>query len=360
MVETRGTRSASKAQKPAAAASSSRNRSRSASRCGKKSGKAPGSTRGQAKTSLPLLEKLCIDAIKAELVPGVTSDSLFFFLAAIQFPVLMLLSAYLGDVFRDVALICMGGHWVGWAYAEVTRSNKWFDVHEDITYLLCFSYVYRRISSPTPSQQAIFYAAFVWGFRLLGFLGTRIVTRGSDWRFDALIKHRAYNFFGWTTGGTWCYLNGFCIWVVADHTEHTGPLTSLTVAGLALSGAGLIAETTADYQKYHFPHRGKKWIESGLWSLSRHPNYLGEIACWLGLGIASVGALHSPADSPALVALAAVSPIWSLLFLFFTSLMLLEKKGNNLWGKGSKASAATQAEYEAFKERVPILFPVHV
>ena len=87
-----------------------------------------------------------------------------------------------------------------------------------------------------------------------------------------------------------------------------------------------------------------------LWSISRHPNYLGENICWLGLALASVGALKSPFShdlSEALLCI--VSPVWSIFFLFFTSLMLLEKRANEKWGK--------QRDYFRYKERVPILLP---
>ena len=42
------------------------------------------------------------------------------------------------------------------------------------------------------------------------------LTRRSDWRFDKLITEPAYNLFGWTSGGTWCFLNGFCLWTLAE------------------------------------------------------------------------------------------------------------------------------------------------
>ena len=44
-------------------------------------------------------------------------------------------------------------------------------------------------------------------------------------------------------------------------------------------------------QKYRFnelfesgdgPSGNKQWINSGLWAVSRHPNYCGEISLWLG------------------------------------------------------------------------------
>jgi hypothetical protein len=49
------------------------------------------------------------------------------------------------------------------------------------------------------------------------------------------------------------------------------------------------------------------------------------------------------------VGLCLVTPLWSLLFLTFTSLMLLEKAADKKWGR-LKA-------YKAYKQRTPVLFP---
>ena len=50
--------------------------------------------------------------------------------------------------------------------------------------------------------------------------------------------------------------------------------------------AGFLLESIADYQKYIFrgdPANQNRWINQGLWSIVRHPNYLGEILLWFGL-----------------------------------------------------------------------------
>ena len=54
---------------------------------------------------------------------------------------------------------------------------------------------------------------------------------------------------------------------------------------------GFIYESIADYQKRafrksHDPHT--EFINTGLWSRSRHPNYFGEITLWTGILIMSL------------------------------------------------------------------------
>lgn len=73
----------------------------------------------------------------------------------------------------------------------------------------------------------------------------------------------------------------------------------------------------------------RKFIDTGLWSLARHPNYGGEIALWCGAFLASASALRGPA----LLAAAASPAFVALLLLKVSGVPLLDKSAAKRWGK---------------------------
>ena len=77
----------------------------------------------------------------------------------------------------------------------------------------------------------------------------------------------------------------------------------------------------------------------------RHPNYFGENVLWLGVAIIAMSG--EPSFHGVCVCL--VTPLWSFVFLLFTSLMLLEKRADQKWG--------TNTKYLQYKARTPVWLP---
>ena len=117
--------------------------------------------------------------------------------------------------------------------------------------------------------------------------------------------------------------------------------------GWAMWLVGMIIEATADYQKYTFRSNPAnryicmqevdlihlsvhlfrdKWIDSGLWSVVRHPNYLGEILLWSGLFISASSTFKS------LDYVSILSPIFvALLLTKVSGIPILEKQNMRKW-----------------------------
>merc|ERR1711907_883668 len=143
---------------------------------------------------------------------------------------------------------------------------------------------------------------------------------------------------------------GMCIWLLNTHGDK-GPLGALDLVGVVIFIVGLVIEHVADMQKSRFNASTKSdgqrsWISSGLWSISRHPNYLGENILWVGLALIASG---NQLFGSFLRMSCFVSPVWSWFFLVFTSMMLLEKRMD--------LKFAGVPGYIRYKETTPVLVP---
>ena len=76
-------------------------------------------------------------------------------------------------------------------------------------------------------------------------------------------------------------------------------------SGLALFALGLATEVMADFQKFFFKRNHKGFCDVGLWSVSQHPNWFGNLCLWSGITL-----YNAPGLSPVKLALAAVSPVF--------------------------------------------------
>lgn len=79
-------------------------------------------------------------------------------------------------------------------------------------------------------------------------------------------------------------------------------------------------------------------------SISRHPNYVGEITLWFGISIISFPILEGWQF------ITLISPIFVYLLLTKVSgVNMLEKRSDDQWGD--------QLEYQKYKKNTPVLFP---
>jgi len=124
----------------------------------------------------------------------------------------------------------------------------------------------------------------------------------------------AYIIFGFQSILAWIVGSILLIAIENDH-----PLTWLDSLGLLVTLCGIIYESIADYQLMQFKNDIKnrgKLLQSGLWKLSRHPNYFGEILVWWGFFITTlVTGIHFNLIAPLLM---------TFLILRFSGVTLLE------------------------------------
>jgi steroid 5-alpha reductase family enzyme len=116
--------------------------------------------------------------------------------------------------------------------------------------------------------------------------------------------------------------------------------------GLLIFIFGFTLEVAADNQKTKFrknPENKNKFINSGLWGKSRHPNYLGELILWIGVAVMSVESLEG------LQHITLISPLFVyVLLMHISGVRMLENSGQKKWGH--------LPEYNAYLKNTPKFF----
>jgi steroid 5-alpha reductase family enzyme len=226
------------------------------------------------------------------------------------------------------------------------QTEKFFDLTGSITYITIT--ILAVIFSAGVDARSILLSVLVmiWAVRLGTFLFRRIQRAGKDDRFDA-IKPSFIRFLNvWTIQGLWVTFTAAAALVAITTTNRRG-LDVFALVGLLVWMIGIGIEIAADAQKSRFkanPENNGKFIQTGLWARSRHPNYFGEITLWIGIAIIALPVLQGWQW------VALISPVFVILLITRVSgIPLLEKKADQKWGG--------QEDYEAYKKRTPVLIP---
>mmetsp|Transcript_9186 Transcript_9186/g.13358 ORF Transcript_9186/g.13358 Transcript_9186/m.13358 type:complete len:141 (-) Transcript_9186:152-574(-) len=67
---------------------------------------------------------------------------------------------------------------------------------------------------------------------------------------------------------------------------------------MAMYVVGLLTESLADYQKWVFKAENPgKFCDVGLWSISQHPNFFGNLVLWAGIFVVNAPALIAPVSA---------------------------------------------------------------
>ena len=233
------------------------------------------------------------------------------------------------ELVKNAVAIAFLIQWTLFIPAYLMQTEKFYDLAGSITYISIISYVYCQSSEFNIASLILSLFIIVWAIRLGSFLFFRIKKAGEDKRFRDIKPSPTRFFMTWTLQGTWVSLCSACA-ITAISTTEGIILNEIFVLGAFTFIIGFLIEVVADNQKTKFrsiPENKDKFITTGLWSYSRHPNYLGEITLWLGVALMSFSSLEG------LQLITLVSPIFTYLLLVYVSgVRLLEASGNKKWG----------------------------
>ena len=272
---------------------------------------------------------------------------MYLIFAALGFVIPFGISLAIGnEQVQNIVLLVYIIQWVAFIPAYMFQTEKFFDLTGSITYSSVFIYcIYLATSGDLNwGSLVISILVIVWAGRLGTFLFTRIAKDGEDKRFRTIKPDIAQFFMTWTLQGMWVSLCSLC--AITGIASETGIIVNnIFYIGLAMFIGGFAIEIVADQQKTAFraiPENRNKYITSGLWSRSRHPNYFGEITLWTGVAVMSFSSLSG------IEYLTLISPIFTYLLLVkISGVRMLEGRGQKTWGNDE--------DYIAYMKNTPMV-----
>jgi len=232
-------------------------------------------------------------------------------------------------------------------YAAVKKTDKVTDLSYGLTFVITsLSIYFLNIEYSSIFKILLLVIVVIWGLRLAIYLFVRIIKTGKDKRFDG-VRENFKKF------GSFWLLQAISIFVILLPTTNIliskdeMSLNWISYIGLGISVLGIVIESIADSQKFIFKSKKEnkgKWVSTGLWKYSRHPNYLGEIMMWVGIFLYCLVYING------IGFITILSPIYiTVLLVAVSGIPTLEKEYDKRY-RGSK-------QYQDYKKNTGILFP---
>jgi steroid 5-alpha reductase family enzyme len=219
--------------------------------------------------------------------------------------------------------------WYGWSIYK--KRNDVADTAWGLGFI--FVTIFNFIYNPSSKLLVSLILISIWGIRLAIHIYQRNKNIKEDSRYEVFKSSPYFKVF---------ITQGFFMWLICFPViSSVSSLKLFNLFGIIIWLIGFYFESTADSQLKEFisnPVNKGKILQTGLWALSRHPNYFGEITMWWGIWLLNLSSNFWTIIGPLTITLL----IWKV-----SGVPLLEKKyeGNQ--------------DYDNYKKRVPVLIPFH-
>jgi steroid 5-alpha reductase family enzyme len=220
-------------------------------------------------------------------------NTLVFIVAALAATGLLLTS---GHGFAGGLVVAVVAFSALWLVSLLLEDASIVDIFWGPGFILVGAY-YAMTVSGAPSLRGLLVLGLVtvWGLRLALHIGVRNAGAGEDFRYRKW-REEAGTSFWWISLLKVFLLQAVLLWIVSSPLQLAQlgggeSVTALDVLGVGLWGFGFLFETVADWQLQRFkkgPATSGHVMRSGLWSVSRHPNYFGEAVLWWGIALLAV------------------------------------------------------------------------
>ena len=241
-------------------------------------------------------------------------------------------------------------HWLLFLPSYIFQTEKFYDLTGSLTYITVLSFVVFIKQTAVHEildlrSLLLYFCIMIWTVRLGGFLFWRVLKDGHDKRFKTILPSFSQLFMTWTLSAAWVFIQSLSALVALSALVQVEMGVIGIGLGLWIFGFGF--QVLADYQKTKFksnPSNEGKFITGGLWDLSRHPNYFGEVTLWIGISVIAVPVMSG------LQYVSLISPVFGFLLIYFVSgVRMLEHRSDKKWGE--------KPEYQEYKRNTPVFFP---
>jgi len=261
------------------------------------------------------------------------------------------------------AAIIGGANAMGFGFSLATGSHY----HLDLIGTGIFAVVALALRGPGELRQRLSaYAVAAWATKLAGFLFFRVFSTKHDARLDDVLSTTSGAFGFWFISFVWGWVVSLPHTVAAGVPVAARPRVGMwgTVASLSIFGAGFILETLADVQKYMFkqnPANRGRFCDVGVWQISQHPNYFGNLLVWTGILALNTPTLLATVGKPGLPALlkrcarflcGSASPIFMIVLFYAQATGALSKTVEL-----ANAKYGADPNYQAYVRSTPLIVP---
>ncbi len=228
--------------------------------------------------------------------------------------------------------------------AVLLRNNGIIDILWGLGFV-AIAWVAYSFTEPSLAKNLILGYVTVWGLRLGLHIFLRNWGHGEDFRYQQMRanwgRHWVIRSFIQVYLLQWLLMQIVSLPIVIGLTGNLTISPLLLVPGMIIWLTGFFFEAVGDYQLTVFKKKKSskgKLMTTGLWSLTRHPNYFGEATLWWGVALIAFGLSGN--------LLVFIGPITiDFLLLFVSGIPMLEKK------------YVGRADWRAYAKKTPAFFP---
>ena len=250
-------------------------------------------------------------------------------------------------LFGLVVILIFIIQWFVFIPSFINRTEHFFDLTGSLTFISTVLFTLMVIPEIYLRDVVIALLVIIWAVRLGSFLFLRVRKDGGDGRFDIMKTKFWWFLMTWNIQGMWVFLS-LAAGLAAMTSNQKLEADIFLLIGLVIWIIGFAIEVIADNQKSKFRSNSEnkdKFISTGIWSWSRHPNYFGEILLWIGITVIALPVLQGWQF------ITLISPIFIIFLLTQVSgVRLLELRGKKKWGDNE--------EYQRYIQSTSVLIPM--